>query len=79
MARALLAKIDYRPEFMWTEDVPRNENPGKMIMAIVNLAGFVIGLCAVAGLMLAALRVFGPRFGVSIAGPPLQELDLREK
>jgi hypothetical protein len=79
VAKALLAKIDYRPEFMWTENVPRNENPGKMIMAIVDLAGFLISLCAVGGLLMAGLRIFGPRFGISIAGGPIQELDLREK
>jgi len=79
VAKALLARIEYRPEFTWTENVPRNENPGKMIMAIVTLAGFLICLCAVAGLLVAVLRIVGPRFGVSIAGGPLQELDLREK
>ncbi len=79
MAKALLARIEYRPEFMWTESVPKYENPGKMIMAIVNLAGFLIALCAGAGLLVAGLRIFGPRFGVSIAGRPIQELDLREK
>ena len=47
--RVLLDKIEYRPEFMWTEEVPRYENPGKMILAIFDLAGICIGACAAAG------------------------------
>jgi hypothetical protein len=79
VSRALLSRIEYRPEFTWAESIPPYENPGKMILAIVALAGYLIGFCALAGLVIAALRIFGPKFGISIAGAPIQELDLREK
>jgi hypothetical protein len=64
-ADKLLTSVAYRPKVSWSEHVPKNENPGEMILAICILAGGLMAASLVFGLFFGGLRqVFGSKFGV---------------
>jgi hypothetical protein len=64
-AEKLLSAIAYHPNITWSEKVPKNENPGDMILAICILAGALMVASLVLGLFFGGLRqVFGSKFGV---------------
>jgi hypothetical protein len=64
-ADKLLSGVAYQPKVTWSEKVPKNENPGDMILAICILAGALMVASLVLGLLFGGLRqVFGSRFGV---------------
>ena len=57
--------ISYQPNVTWSEKVPKNENPGDMILAICILAGALMVASLVMGLFFGGFRqVFGSKFGV---------------
>ena len=60
-----MSAISYQPNVTWSEKVPKNENPGDMILAICILAGRLMVASVVLGLFFGGLRqVFGSKFGV---------------
>ena len=64
-ADKILSGVAYQPKVTWSEDVPKNENPGDMILAICILAGALMVASLVLGLFFGGLRqVFGSKFGV---------------
>ena len=64
-AEKLLSGITYHANVTWSEDVPKNENPGDMILAICILAGALMVASLTLGLFFGGLRqVFGSKFGV---------------
>jgi hypothetical protein len=82
-AERLLAQINYAGVVQSNETPPlelKPESAGKMLIAIINLAGFVLGLCVAAGLMVAAaLFLARRRFGYSGAEGTLISLHLSGK
>jgi hypothetical protein len=64
-AETLLASVKYQPKVSWSEHVPKNENPGEMLLAICILAGALMAASVAFGLFFGGLRqVFGSKFGV---------------
>jgi hypothetical protein len=64
-ADQLLGAVGYQPNVTWSEAVPRNENPGDMILAISILAMALMGLSVVLGLFFSGFRLIrGSKFGV---------------
>lgn len=64
-ADKLLSAISYQPNITWSEPVPKNQNPGEMILAICILAGALIVASVVLGLLFGGFRqLFGSKFGV---------------
>jgi hypothetical protein len=80
-AQRLLNRIEYRPEFTVAESVrtrPR-ENVGQMILAIFTLAGILISVALVLGLLFGGLRVFGKKFGIGPAEDSFTALHISGK
>lgn len=64
-AGKLLGSVAYQPKISWSEHVPKNENPGDMLLAICILAAGLMVASALFGLFFGGLRqVFGSKFGV---------------
>jgi len=65
-AEKLLSSVAYKPNVTWSEHVPKNENPGEMILAICILAGALMVASVVLGLFFSGFRlmIFGSKFGV---------------
>lgn len=79
-AEKLLAGISYQPNITWSEPVPKNENPGEMIQAIVILAGALMVASLVLGMLFGGLRqVFGSKFGVQAIDDNFTSLHLSDK
>lgn len=65
VADRLLGSVAYQPKITWSEPVPKNENPGDMILAICILAGALMALSVVLGLFFSGFRLIrGSKFGV---------------
>jgi hypothetical protein len=79
-ADKLLASVSYRPKVSWSEHVPKNENPGEMILAICILAGGLIAASVAFGLLFGGLRqVFGSKFGVQAIDDNFTSLHLGDR
>lgn len=63
-AETLLSSIAYKPSVSWSEPVPKNENPGDMILAICMLALALIVASVVLGLFFGGFRIAFGKFGV---------------
>jgi hypothetical protein len=66
VAEKLLASVAYQPKVSWSEPVPKNENPGDMILAICILAGILMAASVALGLFFSGfhIMIFGSKFGV---------------
>jgi hypothetical protein len=81
-AQKLLANINYKALVSWNEPIPipiRPQSIGQMILAIIELAGIVVGFCVLSGLAFGGYRILSRRFGHSGAGDSIILLDLRDK
>ena len=78
-ADTLLGSVAYKPKVSWSEHVPKNENPGDMLLAICILAGALMAASVVFGLFFGGLRqVFGSKFGVQAIDENFTSLHLRD-
>jgi hypothetical protein len=79
-ADRLLSSVAYKPKVSWSEHVPKNENPGEMILAICILAGGLIAASVGFGLLFGGLRqVFGSKFGVQAIDDNFTSLHLGDR
>lgn len=79
-ADRLLNSVAYKPKVSWSEHVPKNENPGDMLLAICILAGALIAASVLFGLLFGGLRqVFGSKFGVQAIDENFTSLHLGDR
>ena len=81
-ARKLLAQINYQADFSWNEPLPivvKPETTAQMILAIITLAGIVLGFCVASGVAFGLLRIIARKFGYSGADEGLTTLSLSGK
>lgn len=82
-ADPLLAQINYQAVVSSDDQqiplVLKPESAAQMILAIIALAGIVLGFCLFSGLAFGAFRVAARRFGYSDAGTPFTTLHLSDK
>lgn len=82
-AGQLLARINYQAAVSWDEQraplIIKPQTAAQMVLAIISLAGIVLGVCLGAGLVFAALRIAARRFGYLDAGTSLITLHLSDK
>jgi hypothetical protein len=80
-AEKLLASVAYQPNVSWSEHVPKNENPGDMILAICILAGALMAASVVLGLFFSGFRlmIFGSKFGVQAIDQNFTSLHLDDR
>jgi hypothetical protein len=82
-ADRLLAQINYQAVLSSDDQqlplVLKPQTAAQMILAIIALAGIVLGFCLFSGLLFGALRVAARRFGYSDAGTPYTRLHLSDK
>jgi hypothetical protein len=82
-AQALLSQVSYSATVSIDEPPPlelKPENAGKMLVAIINLAGIVLAFCVASGLAVALILLLARRrFGYSGADGSLITLHLNSK
>jgi hypothetical protein len=81
-AQKLLSKINYQAAVSFNEPIPipvKAQSVAQMILAIIELAGIVVGFCVFSGLAFGGYRVLSRRFGHSGAADAMIVLDLRDK
>lgn len=81
-AEKLLSQVNYQGSISWNEPLPlvvKPETAAQMVLGILALAGIVLGFCLVSGLLFGAVRVVARKFGYSDAGIALTTLDLSDK
>jgi hypothetical protein len=80
-ANRLLQEINYSPNFTWNEYVPKNtpQDAAKMILAIVALAGALIVLSVVLGLMFGGSKLLAKRLGWASTDETFTSLHLERK
>jgi hypothetical protein len=81
-ADQLLSKINYEAAVTVNEPLPLVLTPqstAQMLLAIITLAGIVLGFCLVSGLVFGGLRVLARRFGYTDAGVAMTTLHLSDK
>jgi len=82
-ADRLLAQISYQAVLSSDDQqiplVLKPQSAAQMILAIIALAGIVLGFCLFSGLLFGALRIAARRFGYSDAGTPYIMLHLSDK
>jgi len=81
-ADLLLSKINYEAAVTVNEPLPLVLTPqstAQMLLAIITLAGIVLGFCLVSGLVFGGLRVLARRFGYTDAGVAMTTLHLSDK
>ncbi len=79
----LLAGVTYQAALS-SDDQPlplvlKPQSAAQMVLAIIALAGIVLGFCLLSGLAFGAFRVLARRFGYSDAGVPFTTLHLSDK
>jgi hypothetical protein len=82
LADRLLGPINYEASVTVNEPMPLVLTPqstAQMILAIITLAGIVLGFCLASGLLFGGLRVLARRFGYTDAGTALTTLHLSDK
>ncbi len=83
IAQKLLSQVNYNGQVQINETPPlvlRPETAGQMLVAIINLAGFVLVFCAVSGLVVGGILYLARRrFGYSGADGSLISLHLSRK
>jgi hypothetical protein len=64
-AERVLAQVKYETNITWNEKVPVNEAKGvyKLLLDIFIFSGVMVGLCVIAGIGFAAVRIMGRRMG----------------
>jgi hypothetical protein len=82
-ADRLLAAVNYQAALS-SDDQPipmvlKPQSAAQMILAIIALAGIVLGFCLLSGIAFGALRVLARKFGYSDAGTPFTTLHLSDK
>lgn len=78
----LLSQLNYQASITINEPAPLVLTPqstAQMILAIITLAGIVLGFCLVSGLLFGGVRVVARRFGYTGADTPLTTLHLSDK
>jgi hypothetical protein len=81
-ARKLLGQVQYEASVAWNEPLPlviRPQTAAQMVLAILTLAGIVLGFCLLSGLAFGAIRVVARRFGYSGADGRMTTLHLGGK
>jgi hypothetical protein len=81
-SQKLLSQVNYQASIAMNEPLPLIITPqtaGQMILAILSLAGIVLGFCLASGLAFAAIRVIARRFGYTDAGTAMTTLRLGGK
>ena len=81
-AQKLLVMINYQAAVSFNEPIPipvKAQSVAQMILAIIELAGIVVGFCVFSGLAFGGYRVLSRRFGHSGAEDTMIVLDLRDK
>ena len=82
-ADRLLAQINYQAVLSSDDQqiplVLKPQSAAQMILAIIALAGIVLGFCLLSGLLFGAIRVAARKFGYSDAGSPYTMLHLSDK
>jgi hypothetical protein len=82
-ADKLLSGLNYQAALS-SDDQPlplvlKPQSAAQMVLAIIALAGIVLGFCLLSGLAFGAFRVLSRRFGYSDAGVPFTTLHLSDK
>ena len=78
----LLNQISYEASITVNDPLPLVLTPqstAQMLLAIISLAGIVLGFCLVSGLAFGGLRVLARKFGYSDAGIAMTTLHLSDK
>jgi len=79
----LLSQINYQAVVSSDDQqlplVLKPQTAGQMILAIIALAGIVLGFCLLSGIAFGAVRIAARRFGYSDAGTPYTTLHLSDK
>lgn len=76
-AERLTQSVEYSPSLMWNEQpIKPQGNPGDMLLAIVILAGVLIALSVLFGVLFGGSRVILRRFGIESADASLTSLNL---
>ena len=81
-ANGLLNQINYEAAVTVNEPLPLVLTPqstAQMLLAIISLAGIVLGFCLASGLLFGGLRVVARRFGYTDAGTSMTTLHLSDK
>ena len=81
-ANGLLDQIRYEAAVTVNEPMPlilRPETAAQMLLAIITLAGIVLGFCLASGLIFGGIRVIARRFGHADAGTTMTTLHLSDK
>jgi hypothetical protein len=78
LAKKLLAGIEYRPNIMWNEYVPKHttQDAANMILAISMLAAGLIVSSLVLGLFFGGGKILAKRFGFKGADDELTSLHI---
>ncbi len=79
---SLLGPIGYKASITVNEPLPLILTPqstAQMLLAIITLAGIVLGFCLASGLLFGGFRVLARRFGYSDAGTSMTTLHLSDK
>ena len=82
-AGLLLAKVDYHASVSFDDQplplIITPQTAGQMVLAILSLAGIVVGFCLLSGLAFGGFRVLSKRFGHSDATTAMITLHLGDK
>lgn len=81
-AGRLLDQITYEAAVTVNEPLPLILTPqstAQMLLAIISLAGIVLGFCLISGLLFGGFRVIARRFGYTDAGTAMTTLHLSDK
>ncbi len=81
-ANSLLNQINYEAAVTVNEPLPLVLTPqstAQMLLAIITLAGIVLGFCLASGLLFGGLRIVARRFGYTDAGTSMTTLHLSDK
>jgi len=81
-ADRLLGEINYQASVTVNEPLPLILTPqstAQMLLAIISLAGIVLGFCLVSGILFGGFRVIARRFGYTDAGTAMTTLHLSDK
>lgn len=80
-AEKLLAKVNYQAQLTLTDKPAPNlaQDTAKMILAILELAGIIMGFCILSGVAFGGFRILLRRLGKEEAGESMITLDLQGK
>jgi hypothetical protein len=80
-AEELVGSVNYQPKLTWTEHVSKDtpQDAAKMILAIMVLAGLLIGTSVLLGLFFGGFRIAFRRFGIETADHSLTTLNIDNK